>query len=160
MKKPKIIKLISFVLGLSLLWILGVDRSWFVKSCDDCFWSKDVFQYRLFGISILEREIEHISPISYVANNLGVPCKHQHLQNWHKQRRWGLLFCCYPNMRGTTRLIWNKDIYNEGTREKLRLLLKSNPTLPEQFQQRVLFEHDLKYWERFRKELLSEREND
>jgi len=154
MKKLKVF--IPICVVLCLLWFMGVDRSWFVETCDDCLWSRDIIEYRLFTVPISERVIEHSSAISAVARELGVPCQHQDIHRWHKQRWWGLLVCCCPCKSGITGLSSDEKPYGKRSSAKIELLVNSNPTLPQEFHQRVLVEHDMEYWHKFRGQLLSD----
>jgi len=154
LKKLKIF--IPICLVLVLVWFLGVDRSWFVETCGDCYSSRDVIQYRFLTVPFSERVVEQESPISRVARDLGVPCPHRNLTRWQKERWWGLLFCCCPCKSGITSLTWDERLYDERTIAIIKSLVKSNPELPEEFYRRILVEHDLKYWEQFKEQVFSQ----
>jgi hypothetical protein len=153
MKKLKKSRYMFLVLGIGLVWFLGLDKSFFVETCNDCFSSWDIQQYRLFTIPLSEKVNEHKSLISCVAIDLGVPCQHRHLDRLHKQRWCGLLFCYLPCKSGIVRLSWDEKLYEQKNSDKIKALVSSNPRLPAEFYQRVLVEHDLEYWKQLQNEL-------
>ena len=154
MKKPKIVKLICILLALIILWVLAVDMSWFVEDCHDCFYSKDIFEFRLFTLPIYRIVREHDSPIAYTAEKLGMPCSHLNIDRWHKHRWWGFVICCYPCINGVSGLAWPEGSERELIDMAIPKLLEKNPNLPAEFKQRVLIDHDMEYWKELRKTLL------
>lgn len=146
-------RVIILLAALSLIWIFSIDRSLFVDSCEDCFWSRDVVQYRFATIPFYTRYIEYNSSISYVSHELGDICKHENVKRYYKQRWWGMIFCYCPCTGSIDRLNCDDELYNEGVRGRIKLLLISNPHFPEEFKKHVLREHDMEYWKKIRKEL-------
>ena len=161
MRNPKIFKRIlyslSILAGLSLFWFLAVDKSWFVVTCKECFYNRDVIQYRIFTFPVHSKVREHNSTITFVAEELGVSCSHENLERRLKYRWWGLLFC-YPRHSGTTGTGGLEDSYKKQIRTNLKELIDIDPNLPETFKQRVLIEHDLEYWKKLSEKLWSQEE--
>jgi hypothetical protein len=159
MKWAKIYKRIIFCIfiavALILLWFLAVDESWFVVTCKDCFYDRDVIQYRIFTFPIHSKVREHNSTITFVAEELGLPCSHENLERWLKYRWWGFLFC-YPRHSGISGFAGLEDSYKKQIKAKLKVLLDIDPNLPGTFQQRVLIEHDLDYWKELANKLWSQ----
>ena len=150
MKKIKIVKLFLSVVILIVLWFIAIDKSWFIEGCENCLYHRDVIKYRFFTIPIYEHSSETHTPVEIIAQALGSPCPHKNWYVRHKYRWWGLVFCVCPCESGTTG--FNYDIeswYHASLREKLREASERNPTLGEEFRQRVVYKNDWDYWSRF-----------
>ncbi|UCF00176.1 MAG: hypothetical protein JSV82_03660 [Planctomycetota bacterium] len=157
MQKSKLARTIFLLLVLIIFWFLAVDISWFVEKCDDCFYDKDVFAFRLFTLPIYQIVREYDSPVSYTAEKLGVTCLHNNINRWHKQKWWGMLVCCRPCHSGIYRLSSSdneKEKYKRFINENIKKLLETNPDLPSEFKQHVLIEHDMDYWKELKQKLL------
>ena len=154
MKKTKIVKLFFVILVSVILWFLVVDLSQFVEECDDCFYSKDIFEFRILTLPIYRIEREYESPIAYTAKKLGVACLHNNINRWHRQRRWGMLICFRPCHTSVYRLSSSDDKnYELLIDENIQEYLNKHPDLPREFKQRVLFEHNIEYWEQLKNKL-------
>ena len=136
------------VLGVSTLWFLGVDRSWYVERCEDCGSEVDILQYRVFSVPISETRIKDTCIKEMIADDLGVPCPHKSIHRWHKERWWGLCFCAMPCHQGMLRMGMGPD-EQARVRAQAKQLAARDPELAEQFRRRVLIEHDQQYWRRF-----------
>jgi hypothetical protein len=154
MKKTRACKILLFLLLVAICWFLAVDASLFIETCRDCFFYREDLQFRLFTFPIFKKEFVQLSSILMVARDLGVACEHPNLKRWHKTRVWGLIFRGFPCINGTTFLAWDPKSYDERVADRLKYLVESDPQLPQEFQQRVLIEHDIEYWHRLRENLL------
>ena len=155
MKKRRIAILLLVVILSVVLWFLGIDRSWFVEGCDDCNFTRDVVQYRILGIPIHEIVREYHPVYARVASDLGAPCLHQHHFRWHKHRWWGLCYCAWPCINGIFYLGADDSWYSAELIEKVKAKGVIYLKLAEEFRQRVLYNHDWDYWNRFKAEMLS-----
>lgn len=155
MKKRRVIILPLIVILSIALWFLGVDKSWFVEGCEDCNFNRDVVQYRIFGIPIHEIVREYHPVYARVGRDLGAPCPHQHHFRWHKHRWWGLWYCAWPCINGTYYLSADDTWYSAELIAKVKAKATIDPKLAEEFRQRVVYDHDWDYWNRFKAELLS-----
>jgi hypothetical protein len=155
LKNTKISRILIFsFFGLLLVWFLLVDKSWFVESCPDCLWSSNIIQYRFCTFVIREHATEEYSMISAVADELGVPCSHSKVERWHKQKWWGLAFCCCPCKSGISGLMSDGYRISESIHSKIKSLIDANPNLPNEFKQKVLIDHDMEYWKQFKAQLV------
>jgi hypothetical protein len=132
-----------------LVWFLGVDRSWFVEDCPSCGFGRDILQYRVLGIPVHERIREDTTLRQRVAADLGVPCTHPKLERWHKYRWWGLCICACPRISGTHRLVGDTSWYDDAVVAKVENLAETNPSLRDEFAERVLVKRDMDYWKEF-----------
>ena len=156
MRKRRVISLIVIIILLIGLWFLGVDRSWFVEGCEDCNFSRDIIQYRIFSIPIYEIIVREYYPVyTRVARDLGAPCPHKNHFRWHKHRWWGLCYCARPCINGTFYLSADDSWYNDELVAKVKAKAIADPEFGAGFRQRVLYNHDWDYWNRFKAELLS-----
>jgi hypothetical protein len=130
-------------------WFLGVDGSWFVEECPDCLYGRDIYQIRVFTIPIYQRTEVYNSVLQKIAEDIGVPCSHPHLVRWHKHRYWGLLICACPCINGTERLAGDDEWYDDKARAIVKDMVKNNPSLRDEFSERVLKGHDWKYLKAF-----------
>ena len=155
MKQRKILMFVIACVSLIGLWFLGVDKSVFLEECSDCLYQKDIIQYRIFTIPVHQKEIEHHSFLELTALALEAPCPHRNLQRWHRHRRWGLCFCAYPCINGIQGLDTDLESwYTEDLITKLKSKLAEDPTLGKEFRQRVLYDHDNRYLEDFKAEIM------
>jgi len=157
MKRKLTIILLTPVLVLAF-WFLGVDGSWFVEECPDCLYGRDIYQIRVFTIPIYERTEVYNSVIQKIASDLGVPCSHPNLVRWHKHRYWGLLICACPCINGIDRLSGGDEWYDDKAEAIVKDLAKANPSLPNEFAQRVLKNHDWEYFKAFGQKVRALRE--
>lgn len=133
------------VIGLIAFWFLGVDSTFSVEDCPHCHLDKDVMRYRILTIPIHERVQVDESLIHLVSVDLGVECRHPQLTSSTKYRWWGLYFCARPCFRGLYGIVVPPD-YTQACQVRLKAMVAANPSLPAEFQQRVLKEHDREYW--------------
>lgn len=144
MKRKKLVAAIS-VLSLAILWFAGVDWSWFLHECPDCGRMQNVCQYRIFSFPIHEATYEYPTITQRVATDLGVPCRHENSKIWHKHRWWGLCICKSPCINGTYNLTSDDSWYTDAVSEAIAALAKNDPSLPSEFERRVLRRHEWKY---------------
>jgi hypothetical protein len=140
---------LSWLVLIVAIWFLGVDGSLFVEECPDCMYGRDVFQIRVFTIPIYQHADVYNSLLQQIAADLDVPCSHSHLNRWHKHRYWGLLICAYPCINGTERLVGGDEWYDEKARAVVKDLAKANPSLKDEFADKVLKGHDWSYYSAF-----------
>jgi hypothetical protein len=133
------------VVALLSLWFFGVDRSWYVHTCPDCAYGKDVLQYRIFTIPIHETTHESLTITQRVAADLGVQCEHDDLTSWHKHRWWGLLVCRSPCINGTYRLITDDSWYDSNASAKVAALAAADNSIADDFARIVLVNHNLSF---------------
>ena len=126
-------------------WLLGVDCSWFVEECPDCSFGRDIIQYRILTIPIYQRSREYNSVLQKIATDIGAECEHPNLVRWHKHRYWGLLICAYPCINGTYRMSGDDSWYDNKARAIVKEMVRANPSLRDEFAERVLKNHDWKY---------------
>ncbi len=145
--KRKLVFFFSSLVLFSAFWFLGVDESIFVKSCPDCNYVEDVYQIRIFTIPIYQHTQEHVSILQKIAMDIGVECQHPNLSGYHKWRFWGLLIPeeIHPGIDRMT----GDDWYDDKARAIVKELVKANPSLPDEFANRVLKNHDWKYLKAF-----------
>lgn len=127
-------------------WFLLVDLSWFEEQCPDCRYSRTDIRWRFITLPVHTWEEPRPTALQVAAHDLGVPCQHRNLHRWHKQRWWGLLYCKCPCHHGIVDLSRDHSWYDATAAEKLRQLAKDDPELANNFQRRVLVEHDFAYW--------------
>lgn len=148
MKRKLTIILLTLVFILAL-WFLGVDRSWFVEECPDCYFGRDILQFRVFTIPIYQRTEDSDTLLSKVAADVGAECKHPKLDRWHKHRYWGLIICACPCINGTYRMSGDNKWYDDKARSIVKDCIRANPSLRDEFAERVLKNHDWTYWKAF-----------
>jgi hypothetical protein len=139
-------KIILAAIALPVLWMVSVDRSWFVARCPDCGHYEDIFELRLFTIPI--KTDRHADPgiIERVAIDLGVPCKHRHMEPWHKHRYWGLFYCAAPCINGVCQLTGGDEWYTPEAAAKARHIAATDPSIPAGFKAEVLTNHNMEVW--------------
>ena len=119
-------------------WFFTVDRSWFVYECSQCHWGKDTLEIRFLGHTLTEEvAFEQWSLRQKIAEELGVPCRHEHMQRWHKHRYWGLVYCAHPCWNGTYRIKVD-EWFGKDSAKKLREYAKAHPELSQEFEEQVL----------------------
>ncbi len=147
--KRKLIIIFSAVIVFSAFWFLCIDGAIFVESCPDCLYGKDVYQIKIFTIPIYQHTIdEHTSITQRIAIDLGAECKHPNLSGYEKWRFWGLLIPqeLHP---GIDWMSGGDDWYDDKARVIIKEMVKTNPSLPDEFANRVLKNHDWKYLHSF-----------
>lgn len=144
-------------IGIAIIaaWFLLVDLSVFIERRPDCYSDRAIRQIRFARIPVHEKSKTSNSDIQIVATDLGVPCSHNNMQRWHKYRFWGLALCSCPCISGTVGLSSDHSWYQEDGRQRLINYKANHPEAGNEFRQRVLVEHDLKYWRAFCDENLS-----
>jgi hypothetical protein len=139
-----IVRAMMALLGIGVLWMVAVDRSWVRELCPDCELDRDILQYRVLRIPIHEEIVaEHLTATCRIATDLGIPCQHC-FQRVLMTRYWGLFFPAHPCFCGTVRLT-STEWYDDGMAEIVRARGQESPGLAEEFRRRVLVEHDDKY---------------
>jgi hypothetical protein len=121
---------------------------------------RDVFQYRVFTIPIHQETRDHETLVSKVASDVGAECTHPELSRWHKHRWWGLLICAHPCFNGITRLsdVGASEWYDDKARALVRQMASDDPSLRDEFANRVLKHRDSEYWKAFVARVKSKRE--
>lgn len=132
----------------AILWFASVDKAWSVVACPDCGLSRDVIQYRVFGVPIAETEFDHPTQRQEVATLLGAPCAHDRAVKERKQTWWGLVFCACPCINGTSRLDVNHPLADR-VKQRLKTLGATAPKDAAEFGRRVLRGHDYEFYRRF-----------
>ena len=144
-------------MALCAIWFLALDKSYFMESCDDCYYQKDILQYRIFSVPFNETTTERHAPIELIARDLDKPCPHHSFYRLHKKRFWGLYLCTHPCISGIFALSSHeKPWYQEEIRTKVQQVASVYPKSGEEFLERVIYEHDWNYWNRFKEELLDD----
>lgn len=134
-------------------WFLAVDFSWFEENCPACLETRTVLQYRFSGYALHEETQVRPSVIQRASVDLGVPCSHDVIDRWHKHRWWGMLLCYYPCSNGTIGLVGDPTWYDRNLAAKIKSLRVTRPEVSAEFRQRVLIEHDQKYWQHLLEEI-------
>jgi hypothetical protein len=139
-----IVRMTIAVLGIGLLWMVAVDRSWIREVCPDCWLDRDILQYRVFRIPVHEEVTgEYSTDLCRIGIDLGAPCRH-HFHRELMTRYWGMLYPAHPCSRGTVRLTAG-EWYDERMAEIVRAEGRESPGLAEEFHRRVFVEHDIDY---------------
>ncbi|HVU26241.1 MAG TPA: hypothetical protein VHG71_00630 [Verrucomicrobiae bacterium] len=147
--KQKFVIISSVVILFSAFWFLCVDESIFVKSCPDCDYGEDVYQIRIFTIPIYQHTEQHDSILQKIALDLGAECKHPNMSaGYQKWRFWGLLIPDEIHL-GIDSLSGGDDWYDDKARAIVKEMVKANPSLRDEFANRVLKNHDWKYLKTF-----------
>ncbi len=142
------------LLGLGLLWMMAVDRSWIREVCVDCDLDRDVGQYRVFRIPIYERVLhQYNTEYCRIAEDLGMPCSHR-FQRWQMTRWWGLFYPARPSFCGTLRLSGGPDFYDEDMAKIVRAKARASPGLAEEFHRKAILERDSAYRRAFLQDLI------
>lgn len=141
MKSKNLIRVVCFLL-VGVTWFVAVDWSWFVHDCPDCGHGEDIMQYRLLTFPLHETVNEFPSVTQQVATDLGVSCSHPSMESWHKHRWWGLIYCKSPCINGIYRLTGPDTGYDEAASAKVAALAESDPSLKDEFVQRIFREQD------------------
>lgn len=138
----KLLYVAAYLLSLAAAWIVAVDWSWFIHSCPDCVYQKEIYRYRVFTFTIDERIREFPTSIQLVGEDLGVPCPHRRSVTWHKHRWWGLCFCYAPCINGITGLSSDNSWHNQDVSSKIAELARDDPSVKEEYVQRVYEDHE------------------
>jgi hypothetical protein len=146
----------GLIITLVLFWFLGVDKSYIKERCITCEQDKSIIQYRLFSIPIYEKSFVFPDIRHRIAEDMGSSCLHDMKIRWHKYRWWGL--CIRQGFISNEPLSLHGDDlwYNEETVDKLKNAILINPSLKEEFRERVIHGRDWNYWHRFQKELIED----
>jgi hypothetical protein len=144
------IRLAVVSFGLTAIWFLAVDWSWFVEDCPDCLIRRDIAQYRVLGYSVYEKIDATSTILERALTDLGTPCLHDNLEHWHKHRWWGLLVCGVPCWNGIDGLSAADDRYTPELSARVRTRGLQDPKLAAELHHRVVELHDYIYfWEAF-----------
>jgi hypothetical protein len=119
-------------------WFICVDGAIFFDSCPDCLYGRYVYQ------RVVE---EHPSIIQKIAIDLGTECKHPNLSHYQKWRFWGLLIP--QEVRPGIDSMSGDDWYDDKASAIVKEMVKTNPSLRDEFANRVLKNHDLVYLKAF-----------
>ena len=135
---------------LIIAWFVVVDKSSFVHSCPSCLRVRIVRQYRILGMPIDEQVSTYNTLITAMSEQLGVPCSHGDESGFHETRYWGLLICASPCLTGRYTLGDDlPDWYDEEFKQFLKEFRKKHPEIVEDFNKRVIVDHDFDFWEQF-----------
>jgi hypothetical protein len=138
------------VFSLVAIWFLAVDWSWFVEHCPDCWYYRNLAQYRILGIPVHTQVLVWPDTAQMILDDLGVPCEHTNCERWHKHRWWGLVFLACPNINGTL-LVDNPDDYTDDFAAKVRRLGAENPQLSAELHNLIVRKHDRQtFWKRIK----------
>jgi hypothetical protein len=147
--KRKITITLSSLLFIVAFWFLGVDCSWFVETCPDCLFGRDIIQVRVLTIPIYQRTQVSETLLSKIAADVGAECQHPKLTRWHKARYWGLIICACPCIGGIHRMGGGDEWYDDKARLIVKDMAKNNPSLRDEITERVFKNHDWEYWKAF-----------
>jgi hypothetical protein len=147
--KRKLAIIVSAVIVFLVFWFLCVDGVIFVESCPDCSHGMDIFQIRIFTIPIYQQMAdERISILQKIATDMGIECKHPNLSGYEKWRFWGILIP--QEVRpGIDSLSGDDNWYDDKARAIVKDMVKTSPSLRDDFSNRVLKDHDWKYLKAF-----------
>jgi hypothetical protein len=146
-RRRKVILAVAPVV-LAALWFLGVDEFYFCDVCGDCHHVLHIRQLRAFGIPVWHAiDSETQTPIGQAAQDLVCPCPHREIDRVPIERRWGLLIPQFLH-RGTLVVQFHPEDYARIS-QKVRALGARDPNVGREFQDRVIFRHDMDYWHRF-----------
>ena len=68
MKEIRFIKCFLGILGLIIVWFVAIDKSYFVETCNDCFFNRDIIKIRELTIPIYSKVRESKNLVSYVGH--------------------------------------------------------------------------------------------
>lgn len=149
-RKPLVI--LGGVIAVLLLWFGGVDRVQYEEDCLDCQLGRTIYQTRLATAPVLEAIEERPSLLSMAAEDLGVPCPHDHVHRWLAERRLGLVLVIFEDhVLHPTQRPW----YPPCAREAARSLAEAEPELPQEFRSRVISDHDWGFWTGLRERIFA-----
>ncbi|HUE70279.1 MAG TPA: hypothetical protein VMP01_05265 [Pirellulaceae bacterium] len=133
---------ILLALAAGIVWMVGVDYSYFWEGCGYCRSHWNVEEVRVFHQPVWSRQSEdHLPSIRLIAEDLGAPCPHRY-ERWHLNRLWGFLLLGPPNINGTCCLAGG-DWYVHADRDYVRAIGARDPKIGVEFQ-KALIEHDHK----------------
>jgi hypothetical protein len=146
--KRKLITIFSSLILFLVFWFLGVEGTILVGTCPDCLYGKEVYQIRIFSIPVYQHVKGYDSVLQRIAINIGAECNHLNLSSYKKWRFWGLLIPeeIHP---GIDRMAGDDDWYDDKARAIVEEMVKANPSLRDEFANRVLTNHDREYLKAF-----------
>ena len=153
--KRRIIAVALLTIFIVVSWFLCVDLSWFVEYCPTCVYGKDILQYRVCTIPLYERTEDHVTLLQRVAEDMGVECIHPKLVRWHKHRYWGLCICTHPVSTVSIDCPMAMIPGMTTPPARLREMVRTSPSLRDEFTERALKNHDAEYWWAFVERLKS-----
>jgi len=151
MKRRTRLIIVACLLGMPVLWFVGVQGLVFFEECPSCYYNKRVTRICVLGFPVYCVEQEQRTVAQLVAADLGAPCPHVGYKRLFLQRRWGLCFCAYPCRRDPLTVGGTPTYpYTEQVRKRVKSAAQENPRLGEEFLQKVIREHNWEYWYSFR----------
>jgi len=156
MKRSKKKIYLLILIGLTLLWFLGVDMVFYNDTCLYCGRHRDVIQYRVLGIPIHESSLGYYAITNSIASDLGAPCLHNDTMRLPLNHWLGLCVRMLPCLNIDWTLGDDDSWYNDEIKAKVKEKAANNPRMGPEFRENVLRDNNLNYWYRFKQELLDE----
>lgn len=141
---PLIIRLITLVLCSAVLWLIAVDWSWFVDTCQSCHCHRDRYEYRIYGLCVdrsLPADQMYVTELMLTLDDFGMTCQHD-FGIWYKQRWWGLV---WPQENGGT-WISGGIRHSPEISQRIRNWANEDPQRANAFRKRVVDENDFNYF--------------
>ncbi len=71
------------------VWFTSVERAFIVEQCPACGHGNDVFESRFFSV-IPRRVVREFPTVTeLIAGDLGIPCRHEQMMGWRRNRLFG-----------------------------------------------------------------------
>ena len=157
MAKDKAVKWILLSAGVVVLWFLGVDKLSFIEDCGGCMKMEDVVQYRVFTFVVGERRSDYgPNLLKTIAEDLGVPCAHETLNQSNKMHYCGLCIPMVAGEHGMIKMGGDVSWYDAVMASKVKAMAAEDARVGEEFHRRIIVEHDWAYWKEFVQKLRGE----
>jgi hypothetical protein len=130
--------------ALLAVWFTSVEWAWIQEDCMACGHGRNVVETRFFSASSCRRIMrEYPTETELIAKELRVPCAHERMTRWRKQRWLG---GCLPvdSHNGISRL-WDPPWFPPCARDAVRSWAAEDPTFVRTFRKRTLEGHERKY---------------
>lgn len=154
MKLPRV-RTLLLIGGLFLGWFVFVQWVIYLDDCPHCLSRYFVRETRVMGVRLHSATFPfQVSPIEETAITLGVPCDHHGSKRRMGWRYWGLVYCSCPCHQGTLGLSGGKTAFdNAQFQSRVLERYQRAPEIAEEFQRRVLVDHDFEYWKQLFREI-------
>ena len=153
------IAVLAALLLLAAFWFIGITESAYKEMCVHCETDRVIVETRVLGILVSQRVTQHEQSFeSRIADDLGSPCPHSYIAGLYVKRRGFVLITYFRDEWAGVSLhahatpTW----YENGGRAIVAKMKRRNPTLPDEFRERVLFKSDREYWRRLIKSIVKE----
>jgi hypothetical protein len=146
-----IVQVILTLAGAVMLWFAALDYSVHVDWCERCGEHTYVGSLRVYHIPVTPlQKSTHTNFTCEVANELGVPCKHEYEREL-RYRFWGFVYP-YPAVGGICCLSSGGPTYAE-LRPYVHQMVREDPAMPAEFHRKAFVERDSAYVKKFYTEL-------